>query len=403
MVLGAGKDKDTAEHAFESLGYNLLAQRYGVKVINAFNRPFDKVDLGEGVELAFNRDALESDFIIDLPVMKTHAQTVVSLGIKNLKGLIDVNSRKTCHNADPERDLHFHVARLDRAMPPILTVIDGTYTAEYGPGFDALVHRSDILAASWDVLAADMAGAALLGHDPAEVPHLVHAARIRGRGLDMSGLEIRGERIEDLARYHNWSFPYNEDDSLPLPLAKKGLQGLAYYKYDNTLCTYCSDANGAVLTAVARAWKGPALGPGGGAHRQEDGAPARGQENHPPGKMHVPAPQGQPPDKRDDPHQGLPPQAGPDRPGPAPGRDQGGPPVFPGDGDPAGDVSEKVRGPARVRGEPLPGGVGASPLRLPLLRPDSPPPPPPACGRSKLPALLNTARPLSLPAADSFS
>ena len=295
MVLGAGKSKDTAEHAFESLGYNLLARRYGVKVVNAFDRPFDKKNLGDGVELAFNRDALESDFIIDLPVMKTHAQAVVSLGIKNLKGLIDVNSRKICHNADLVQDLNFYVARLDRAMPPILTVIDGTYTAEYGPGFDAVVHRSDILAASWDVLAADMAGAALLGHDPAEVPHLVHAARIRERSLDMSGLEIRGERIEDLARHHNWSFPYNEDDSLPLPLARKGLRGVAYYKYRQH----------PVHLLLGRQWRAPhrpgpglgrtALGRGGGPHRQADGPPPRGQEDHPPGQMHVPAPQGQPP------------------------------------------------------------------------------------------------------------
>ncbi|MCK7469282.1 MAG: DUF362 domain-containing protein [Desulfosudis oleivorans] len=46
------------------------------------------------------------------PVMKSHNQTVVSLGIKNLKGLIDIPSRKRCHSMRPGRDLHAWVARL---------------------------------------------------------------------------------------------------------------------------------------------------------------------------------------------------------------------------------------------------------------------------------------------------
>ena len=39
---------------------------------------------------------LESDFLVNIPVLKTHVQTVVSLGIKNIKGLIDIESRKKC-------------------------------------------------------------------------------------------------------------------------------------------------------------------------------------------------------------------------------------------------------------------------------------------------------------------
>ncbi|MFH1082033.1 MAG: DUF362 domain-containing protein, partial [Pseudomonadota bacterium] len=92
------KDKETPAHALESLGYNLLKKRYGVKAINVFERKFREVDLGNGDTLNFNADILDSDFVVDLPVLKTHAQTVVSLGIKNLKGMIDVNSRKKCHN-----------------------------------------------------------------------------------------------------------------------------------------------------------------------------------------------------------------------------------------------------------------------------------------------------------------
>ncbi len=255
-VVGRPDDRETAPHAFESLGYNRLKDRYGVKCLDIFQRPFEEVDLGDGVVLNFNTDILHSDFVVDVPVMKTHAQTTVSLAIKNLKGTIDIKSRKRCHSADPEKGLHFWIARLAEKMPPILAVLDGIYTSEYGPAFDGVIHRSDILAASWDPLSADLVGSRLLGHDPATVPYLAHAARRQGRPLDLSDLEVIGESIADLARPHQWSFPYNEEGTLPLPMAKRGMSGLSYYKYDDSLCTYCSSINGVVIQAVNAAWRG---------------------------------------------------------------------------------------------------------------------------------------------------
>ena len=52
-VVDSPKDHETAESAFRSLGYENLKKRYGVKYINVFQRPFDKVDLGDGVHLRF--------------------------------------------------------------------------------------------------------------------------------------------------------------------------------------------------------------------------------------------------------------------------------------------------------------------------------------------------------------
>ncbi len=256
MVLGKADDKQTAPHAFETLGYNKLKQRYGVQVIDAFQRPFEEVDLGDGMALSFNQDILQSDFVVDVPVMKTHAQTVVSLALKNLKGMIDVKSRKRCHSADPERNLFHWLARLADRLPPVLAVLDGIFTSEYGPAFDGIMHRSNLLVASWDLLSADLVGSNLLGQDPAQVPYLALAAQRRGRPLDLSDVEVLGERVEDLARPHAWSFAYTEDGSLPLPMANKGIKGISYYKYDTSLCTYCSSMNGVVLQAVASAWRG---------------------------------------------------------------------------------------------------------------------------------------------------
>ena len=168
------KDVRTAAHSFESLGYGSLERRYGVKCVNVFERPFEKVDLGDGVVLNFNTDIMTSDFVVNLPVLKTHAQTVVSLGIKNIKGTIDINSRKKCHSSDPEKDLHYMVSKLADKLPPSLTIVDGIFSNERGPAFDGRIRRSDLLVASADMLSADKVGAKILGYEASDVPYLVH-------------------------------------------------------------------------------------------------------------------------------------------------------------------------------------------------------------------------------------
>jgi len=258
IVLRNSRDKETPRHAFETLGYGVLKKRYGVRYLNVMDRPFEKVDLGDGVVLNFNQDILHSDFIVDIPVMKAHNQSVVSLGIKNLKGTIDIHSRKKCHSADPEKDLNFMIARLADRMPPIFAILDGIFTNERGPGPDGKMHRSNVLVASADILAADFVGARILGYEPRQVPHLVHAAKNRNRPCDLSGIQVVGEKIEDITAFHEHDFSYSEgeDGVMPLPMAKQGIKGLYYRKYDLSMCTYCSGVNGLVLSAIRSAWKG---------------------------------------------------------------------------------------------------------------------------------------------------
>ncbi len=264
MTIGEGMvtlkpgDRETLAHAYATLGYEALKKRYGVKLINVFDRPFREVDLGDGLHVNFNVDVLESDFVVDLPVMKTHNQTVVSLGIKNLKGLIDIPSRKRCHTMTPGRNLHVYVSRLADPMPPMFTLIDGIYTSERGPGPDGKMRRSNLLVGSRDVLAADMVGARVLGYRPEEVPYIAYAARYHGRPVDFSDVTVTEIGIDEVARRHEYDFEYaeTEDVTLPLPLARQGIKGIFYRKYDLSMCTYCSAVNGLVMLAIRGAWKG---------------------------------------------------------------------------------------------------------------------------------------------------
>jgi uncharacterized protein (DUF362 family) len=235
------RDKQTPVHAFTSLGYEVFRKRYGIRYFSIFDRPFKTVVFDDGVTLKMNADALESDFVVNIPVLKTHAQTIVSLGIKNLKGLIDIASRKKCHSADPKRDLHFMISHLADPMPPMLTVIDGIYSNERGPGPDGRIHRTNLLIASSDVLSADLAGARILGYTPESIPYLLFAAMRRNRPADLSDVEIIGEPIDSVSVFHDYDFPFDTDQNgnmLPVPLLKQGICGVSFRKYDSTLCTY---------------------------------------------------------------------------------------------------------------------------------------------------------------------
>jgi uncharacterized protein (DUF362 family) len=258
IVLFDPRDRETPAHAFETLGYNTMKQKYGVEVLNLFERPYDKVAFRDGTVLNFNRDFLNADFVINIPVLKTHAQTVVSLGIKNLKGTIDVNSRKKCHSADTEKDLHYMIARFQEILPNGFTLIDGIYTNERGPGFDGKIRRENLLIGSRDVISADKVGAMVLGYDPSEIPYLAQTAHGAGRPIDLSDTDVVGEKIEDVASKHQYSFPYTPDEShaLPIPMKRMGIKGLSFRKYDHSMCTYCSLLNGMILTAISQSWEG---------------------------------------------------------------------------------------------------------------------------------------------------
>jgi len=55
-------------------------------------------------------------------------------------------------------------------LSPSLTIIDGIYSLERGPGYSGDAHRTDIIVASRDLISADKVGASILGISPQTVP-----------------------------------------------------------------------------------------------------------------------------------------------------------------------------------------------------------------------------------------
>lgn len=222
------------------MGLNLLTQRYGVDLVDIFEGPFARVTSGD-VTLSISKMVLEADHVIDMPVMKTHTLAMVSLGIKNLKGVLNIASRQRCHSADPSSDLTYHLVKLAGMLKPSLTIIDGIYTLERGPNYSGDAHRADIIVVSRDLISADKVGAAILGIPPQRVPYIALAAENQGRPPDMNDINILGDTsLAEVSKPHSWEMSWSKAEDMPGVLALAGVKGITWRKIDNTICSHCA-------------------------------------------------------------------------------------------------------------------------------------------------------------------
>lgn len=186
-------------------------------------------------------DIIDADYIVNVPVLKTHGQTIVSLGVKNLKGALDMASRQTFHGPGHGLDLDACVSMLPGLIPPSFTIIDGIYTLERGPIIYGEAHRSNILVASQDVVSADKVGARLLGYPPGVVRHIAMACQRTGRPTDLTDINvIGGIDTETVLKPHAWRFEYSLAEEMPLIFELSGVSGVRFPPADHTMCTYCS-------------------------------------------------------------------------------------------------------------------------------------------------------------------
>jgi uncharacterized protein (DUF362 family) len=100
---------------------------------------------------AIAKEALRANCIINVPTAKSHSATGVSLGIKNLMGLIW--DRKVMHE---QMELNQAIADLLLVIKPSLTIVDCVYALlTNGPGGPGKTEELNTVVASADPVAAD--------------------------------------------------------------------------------------------------------------------------------------------------------------------------------------------------------------------------------------------------------
>ena len=139
---------------------------------------------------------MECDTLIDIPKLKTNSFTLLSLGIKNLMGLLDRTDRKKIHRTDISQAL---VDTL-KVIKPDLTIVDGVCAMEgQGPVFGDVIELG-LLIAGRDIVATDAVSSYVSGFFPEEID-TTRIAAWEGIGTcDLERIEIVGSKIEDVKK-----------------------------------------------------------------------------------------------------------------------------------------------------------------------------------------------------------
>lgn len=130
---------------------------------------------------------LESDVFINVPVLKNHGSTDLTIGMKNLMGV--VWDRGYWH----QNDLHQCIADFTAFRKPDLTVVDAyNVMKRNGPRG---VSKADIvtmksLLVSTDIVAVDAAAAKLFGKDPSDIGYIKIANDMNIGTMQLDGLSI---------------------------------------------------------------------------------------------------------------------------------------------------------------------------------------------------------------------
>ncbi len=198
ITIGEGSivGKSTVD-SFKDCGYKDLAGKKDVKLVDFKKDEF--IPVGNSSAKIFKiihipKTVLYSDFIINIPVMKTHDSFPATLGLKNMKGIIREKDKKKFHLLD----LAQCVVDLNLIALPHLTIIDGTVGMEgLGPLYGDPVNLG-LMVSSFDTVAADAVGAKIMGIKPEAIKYLKLAVE-HGLG-SIKEIEVVGEKIRDVKR-----------------------------------------------------------------------------------------------------------------------------------------------------------------------------------------------------------
>jgi uncharacterized protein (DUF362 family) len=169
-----------ARQTYRSSGIEAAARAAGAEVVYLDSRRFKEVELG-GHRLKkweLYPDIIESDLVINVPIVKHHSLSKATLCMKNYMGIIG-GQRNAWHQA-----LSDCLVDITTFMKPRLCVLDAVrILTAHGPqgGKVADVKLAGIVAAGTDIVALDTLGIELMDEAPQD-NRMVRAAQEAGLG-----------------------------------------------------------------------------------------------------------------------------------------------------------------------------------------------------------------------------
>jgi len=222
---------NTTRACFEVVGMARAVQAAGFEIVYLEEDEFSEVELPGADVLPrahVPRTVLQADVFINLPVMKVHSLTLVTLAVKNLHGIISDYDKLYLH-CYREFALARKLTDLLRIRSVDLNVMDALVGQEADHSAQGRPVPMGLVLASRDAVAMDAVAGAIMGFAPEEVD----TTRIAGQaGLgeaDLSRIEILGESIDSVRR------PFAPPD---IELSESKFPGLRVYGGD--YCRSCS-------------------------------------------------------------------------------------------------------------------------------------------------------------------
>lgn len=164
---------DNWNRCYSNSGIERAAKDAGAKVVSGASEGYyQDVSIKQGKKLKnakVHELILQSDVFINVPILKHHSSADVTIGMKNLMGV--VWDRGYWHS----NNLHQCISDYSSFRKPDLTVVDAYYVMKKnGPRGvskdDVITMKSQIV--STDIVAADAAAAKLFGVDPAKIDYI---------------------------------------------------------------------------------------------------------------------------------------------------------------------------------------------------------------------------------------
>ncbi|MGZ6281013.1 MAG: DUF362 domain-containing protein [Ktedonobacteraceae bacterium] len=185
-----------AQVVFRKIGVDTLAKNLGVELVNLNAAESVEVNVPSGKALKkikIPKRVLNADALINLPKIKTHHLTTVTLGMKNLKGVLPGEEKQQSHI----HGIHQAIVDLNKTVTANLTVVDGTIAMEgVGPTFGDPVGLGVIVAGE-NVVDVDKVCCEIMGINPLQVEHVRIAD---GEGLGSSNIEVVGDPVDAVMR-----------------------------------------------------------------------------------------------------------------------------------------------------------------------------------------------------------
>jgi uncharacterized protein (DUF362 family) len=148
-------------------------------------------------ELYLPRTALEADFVVSIPKLKTHHWAGVTLSLKNMFGIVPGNCYGWPKNALHWAGLTNSILDINSTVRPDFAIVDGIVGMEGNGPLQGDAKPCGLLVAGDDPVAVDATCARLMGLVPERIKYLAQAGLLLGH-LKSENIRQLGESPESV-------------------------------------------------------------------------------------------------------------------------------------------------------------------------------------------------------------